>query len=80
MGLPALAYDCGPLAEYPDAILAKLPFGPERVPAVAAAIAALLADPAGLAARGQAARDFMRRHCSVEASCASYLEAIRAWG
>jgi glycosyltransferase involved in cell wall biosynthesis len=80
MGLPALVYDCGPLAEYPDAILAKLAFGPERVPVLAAAIATLLADPAGLVARGQAARDFMRRHCSVEASCASYLEAIRAWG
>jgi len=79
MGLPALVYDFGPAAEFPDRIVAKLGFSLDPAPAVAQAIAGLLADPAGLAARGREARDFLRRHCSPEASAAAYLEALRAW-
>ncbi len=80
MGLPALVHDFGPAAEYPDRIVAKLGLGPDPVPALAQAIAGLLADPAGLAARGREARAFLRRHCSLEASATAYLEAIKAWG
>lgn len=79
MGLPALVYDFGPAAEFPDRIVAKLAFSPDPAPALAQAIAGLLADPAGLAARGREARDFLRRHCSPDIAAAAYLEAIRAW-
>jgi len=79
MGLPALVYDFGPAAEFPDRIVAKLGFSLDPASAIAQAIAGLLADPAGLAARGREARDFLRRHCSPEASATAYLEALRAW-
>lgn len=81
MGLPALVYDFGPAAEYPDPILAKVAYRPgDPAQAVAQAIGALLANPAGLRARGHAARAWLRRHCTVENSAAAILDAIVAWG
>ncbi|WP_135466072.1 glycosyltransferase [Crenalkalicoccus roseus] len=79
MGTPAIAYDFGPAAEYPDTAVAKLPFGSDPAPALARALAALLADPAALAARGAAARAHMREACGLEASAAAYLRALRDW-
>lgn len=80
MGTPAVAYDFGPAAEYPDAALAKLPFRGTPAPGdLAGALAGLLADPARLAAMGRAAREHVRRHCSPQASAAACIEAVRAW-
>jgi glycosyltransferase involved in cell wall biosynthesis len=79
MGTPAIAYDFGPAAEYPDAAVAKLPFGPDPAPALARALPALLADPDALAARGEAARRHMREACGVGASAAALAEAALAW-
>lgn len=80
MGTPAIAYDLGPPAEYPEAALARIPFAGDPAAALARAIAGLLADRTSLAAQGAAARRHMREACSLEASCAAYVEAIRAWG
>ena len=80
MGLPAVVDAIGPAAEYPDAVVAKLPPGPEPAARLAALLAGLLRDPAGLAARGAAARAHLRRAATIEASAAAYLEAIAAWG
>ena len=83
MGTPALAYDFGPAAEYPDSILAKLAFAPgpmgQAAMRIAARIAALLADPAALAARGEAARRWMREHCALTASASAYRDCLAAW-
>lgn len=80
MGLPAVVDAIGPAAEYPDAVVAKLPPGPEPAARLAALLAGLLRDPAGLAARGAAARAHLRQAATIEASAAAYLEAIAAWG
>nr|WP_264185631.1 glycosyltransferase [Roseicella aerolata] len=80
MGLPAVVDDAGPAAEYPDAAVAKLPPGPEPATRLAGLLAALLRDPAALAARGVAARAHLRRHCSLAGSAAAYLAALKAWG
>ncbi|MBC4014934.1 glycosyltransferase family 4 protein [Siccirubricoccus deserti] len=79
MGLPALVDDAGPAAEWPDAVVAKLPVGPEPLPRLGAAIGALLADPAGLAARGSAAAVHVRAACAPAVSAAAYLAALRDW-
>ncbi len=79
MGTPALAYDFGPAAEYPDAMLAKLAFVADASAPLAARVRALLADPAALSAQGMAARDWMRAHFSPAASAAAYLECLEAW-
>jgi glycosyltransferase involved in cell wall biosynthesis len=80
MGLPAVVDATGPAAEYPDAVVAKLPPGPEPAVRLAALVARLLRDPAGLAARGAAARSHLRREHGLAASAATYLAAIAAWG
>ncbi|MBY0329377.1 MAG: glycosyltransferase [Acetobacteraceae bacterium] len=79
MGTPALAYDVGPAAEYPDSILARLAFAPDPVAALAARIAALLADPVALAAQGEAARRWMRAHRALSASVSAYCDCLAAW-
>jgi glycosyltransferase involved in cell wall biosynthesis len=79
MGLPALVDDAGPAAEWPDAVVAKLPAGPEPLPRLVAAIGALLADSVGLAARGAAAAAHVRAACAPAASAAAYLAALRDW-
>lgn len=82
MGTPALAYDYGPAAEFPDAVLARLPFRREAgggAAALAATIAGLLAEPEALAARGAAARAHVRRTAAVAACAEAYAAAIRAW-
>jgi hypothetical protein len=80
MGVPAVVDGAGPAAEYPDAAVAKLPPGPEPAARLAALLAGLLRDKAALAMRGAAARAHLRTHCSLAASAAGYLEAIRSWG
>jgi glycosyltransferase involved in cell wall biosynthesis len=80
MGLPAVVDDAGPAAEYPDSAVAKLPPGPQPAARLAGLLAALLRDPAALAARGTAARAHLRRHCSLAGSAAAYLAALNAWG
>jgi len=79
MGTPALAYADGPAAEYPEAVLARLPFALDAAPALAAAIDAMLAAPDALAAQGQRARDWMRATCRVEESAAVYATCIEGW-
>ncbi|MFC7474401.1 glycosyltransferase [Dankookia sp. GCM10030260] len=79
MGLPAVVDAVGPAAEYPDAVVAKLPPGPAPAARLADLVAGLLRDPAGLAARAAAGRAHIRRANSLEASAAAYLEALAAW-
>jgi hypothetical protein len=78
MGTPALVYDVGPASDFPEQALATLPFRhDEPVAALAKALASLLADPARLAARGQAARDHVRAVAGPAACARAYAEAIR---
>ncbi|TDH64675.1 glycosyltransferase [Dankookia rubra] len=79
MGLPAVVDATGPAAEYPDAVVAKLPPGPEPAARLAALVAGLLRDSAGLAARGAAARAHLRQEHGLAASAAAYLDAITIW-
>ncbi|MDO9707379.1 glycosyltransferase family 4 protein [Paracraurococcus lichenis] len=79
MGLPAVVDATGPSAEYPDSVVAKLAPGPEPAARLAALIGGMLRDPAGLAARGEAARAHLRRHHALDASARLYLEAIDVW-
>ena len=78
-GLPALAYDAGPAAEYPDRFVEKVPFGPDPAARMAAAAARLLADLPGLRARGEDARRALRRDHTPEASAGRILGAVREW-
>ncbi|TCZ61352.1 glycosyltransferase [Roseicella aquatilis] len=80
MGLAAVVDDAGPAAEYPDAVVAKLPPGPDPAPRLAALAGALLRDAARREALGAAARAHLRQACSLEASAAAYRAAIRDWG
>lgn len=79
MGLPALVYDLGPAAEWPDQAVVKLPFAAGPGPALRAALGRLLADRAGLAARGRLARMLARAQCSVHRSAAVTLAALDEW-
>jgi len=78
-GLPALAYDAGPASEYPDRFVEKVPFGPDPAGRVAEAAKRLLADPAGLRARGEDARRASRRDRTPEASAERIWTAVREW-
>jgi len=78
MGTPAIAYDFGPAAEYPDMAVAKLPFSTSPAPALARVLAELLADPARLAERGRAARSHVRTACSLASSATAYVDMIRS--
>jgi hypothetical protein len=60
--------------------VAKLPPGPEPAARLAKMLAALLRAPEERAARGAAAQSHLRQECSLEASVAAYLAAIRDWG
>lgn len=79
MGLPALAYDLGPAAEYPDALVEKVAFGADPATAVADTLRRLLADPDGLRARGAEAQGVLRRECTTDASAARIVAALSAW-
>jgi glycosyltransferase involved in cell wall biosynthesis len=80
MGLPALAYDTGPASEYPERFVEKVAFGADGSAAgVAAAVERLLADRAGLRARGEGARRALRRERTPEASAERILAAAREW-
>ena len=78
-GLPALAYDVGPASEYPDRFVEKLRFGADPAERVAEAIKRLLADRAGLRARGEEARRALRRDRTPEASAGRILAALGEW-
>lgn len=79
-GLPALAYDFGPAAEYPDRFVEKVPFpGADPAALVAEAVKRLLADRAALRARGEEASRALRRERTPEASAERILAAVRAW-
>ena len=80
MGLPAVVDAVGPAAEMPEGTVARLAPGPGAAPRLAALLAALLRDPPRRAAQGAAAREHLRRHCSLEASARAYRAAIAAWG
>ena len=79
MGLPALVFDHGPAAEWPDDVVFKLPFAADPLPGLAAALAALLADRPGLAAQGRRAMQVARAVGAVALSAEAYLGAIRDW-
>lgn len=78
-GLPALAYDVGPSAEYPDWFVEKVPFGTDGAGGVAKAIKRLLADRAGLRTRGAEARTALRRDRAPAVSAERILAAVRGW-
>lgn len=78
-GLPALAYDVGPSAEYPDRFVEKVPFRTDGANGVAEAIKRLLADRADLRTRGAEARDALRRDRAPGASAERILAAVREW-
>ncbi len=78
--MPALAYDVGPASEYPDGFVEKVPFSADPAERVAAAAKRLLADWAGLRARGDEARRALRCYDRTpEASAARILAAVREW-
>lgn len=76
MGLPAIVHNFGPLAEFPDEVVLKVPLELGRPAALAAALEGLMLDPAWRARLGGAARRHMRSHCSVEHSAAQYCRFI----
>jgi glycosyltransferase involved in cell wall biosynthesis len=80
MGLPALVFDLGPAAEWPDQAVVKLPFAANPLPGLRAALGRLLADRAGLVARGRLAQMLARAGASVHRSAAATLAAVDAWG
>ncbi len=80
MGLPALVFDHGPAAEWPDEAVFKLAFSADPLPGLAARLGGLLADRAGLAAKGRRAMLVARAEASVALSAEAYLAAIRDWG
>jgi glycosyltransferase involved in cell wall biosynthesis len=82
MGTPALVYDFGPAAEFPDSVVAKLPFRPEgngAADALASALAGLLADPARLAAQSRFAREHLYCNATAYSCAAAFAAAIQAW-
>jgi glycosyltransferase involved in cell wall biosynthesis len=79
MGLPAVVDAAGAAADFPDAVVAKLPPGPAPAARLAVLVAGLLREPVGLAVRAAAARVHVRQENSLGASAAAYLAAIAAW-
>jgi len=79
LGLAAVVDAAGPAAEYPDAVVAKLPPGADAAGRLAALLAGLLRDPVQREARGAAARAWLGQRATLEGSAAAYLEAIDAW-
>ncbi len=84
MGLPALVFDDGPAAEWPDEVVYKLPFaataGSDPEARLAACLGGLLADRPALAAQGWRARRHARATASVAASALACLRAVADWG
>jgi glycosyltransferase involved in cell wall biosynthesis len=80
MGLPALVFDLGPSAEWPDEAVFKLPFRADPLPGLTAMLGRLLADRAGLAAQGSRARLIARTEAAPARSAAVCLAALREWG
>ena len=60
LGRPAVVSDFAQFAELPDDLALKVPLGEGEEVALAEAAGAVVADPARLAAMGQAARDHVR--------------------
>jgi glycosyltransferase involved in cell wall biosynthesis len=79
MGLPALVFDHGPSAEWPDDVVFKLAFSADPLAALAERLGALLRDRAGLAARGRRAMQLARATGAVALTADGYLAAIRDW-
>jgi glycosyltransferase involved in cell wall biosynthesis len=76
MGLPAIVHNFGPLAEFPDDAVLKVPLELGRPVALAAALEGLMLDPAWRTRLGQAASRHMRSRCSVEQSALRYSRFI----
>ncbi len=79
MGLPALVFDHGPAAEWPDDVVFKIAFAADPLPGLIERLGALLRDRAGLAAQGRRAMLVSRATGSVALSAEAYLAAIRDW-
>ena len=77
--MPALAYDAGPSAEYPDRFVERVPFDADDPGGVASAIKRLLDNPADLRARGAEARAALGRDHTPDASAGRILAAVREW-
>jgi glycosyltransferase involved in cell wall biosynthesis len=79
MGLPALVFDVGPMAEWPDEAVYKLRFNADPLPELTAMLGRLLADRVGLATQGRRARRIARAEAAPERSVEACLAAIRDW-
>lgn len=73
MGLPAIVHNFGPMAEYPDEAVIKVPLEQGPPFALAAALERGMLEPDMRRKRREAGRQHMRAHCSVEHSAARYL-------
>lgn len=77
LGLPAIVYNFGPFAEMPDSIVSKVPLEMSEPLALAAAIERLMADAGDRRRRGDAARQYMRTHHTVQRSAGLYLDLVQ---
>lgn len=76
LGLPAIVYNFGPFAEVPDDTVLKIPLELGEPVALAEGLEQLMLSPPLRARLGQAARRYMREHCSVAHSAAHYVEMV----
>jgi glycosyltransferase involved in cell wall biosynthesis len=72
MGVPAIVYNFGPLSEWPDDAVVKVPLELGQPTALAAALEGLMLNPGWRHQIGQRAQRHMRAHCTVEHSAALY--------
>lgn len=79
LGRPALVSQYAQFAELPDAVAAKVPLGDDEVPGLVAAVAALRADPARLAALGEAARAYVAHENDPGRAADAVVERCLAW-
>jgi glycosyltransferase involved in cell wall biosynthesis len=78
LGLPAIVYNFGPFAEIPNDVVIKVPLELGEPLALAAALDMLMHDPVQRQTLGEAARQHMRSHHSVQRSAGLYLDLVQS--
>ncbi|MGH6879050.1 MAG: glycosyltransferase, partial [Rhizomicrobium sp.] len=80
MGAPAIIFDNGPIGELPDAVVRKIPWGPDAQAALTAALYELISDRPRRRELGARAAAYARETHAIEKSALRYAQIIRSRG
>jgi len=77
VGRPVVVSDYATSSELPDDVAVKIPLGEDEVEALAAKVGSLITDGEGLAAMGEASREYIRSNHDPGRAAAAVVEACR---